>query len=351
MSRSTKIAGTPTVASRFLQRLQAVCGEARWSEARARGARYVELARLLDRPKKAAPIKPPAPRPPRAARPARLSVTEIEHWLRDPYTIYAKHVLKLARFDPVDTPPGARDRGTVIHAAIGDFSQAFASGLPADPLAELLARGRLCFAPLVAFPEARAFWWPRFERIARWFADWETGRRGNLSAVHAEIRGEIEIPAGDRMFRLTAIADRIERSPDGSYVVLDYKTGRVPTDKQVRAGISPQLTLESAILRAGGFPGIARGASIAALAYVALKGGDPAGLAQLIDLKDRSADQHADAAFERLAALVSRFEQETQGYPSLLRPMWKNSYGDYDHLARAKEWSATGGEVDAEGSE
>jgi ATP-dependent helicase/nuclease subunit B len=348
LSRSTKVAGTPTVASRFLQRLQAVCGEAHWNEVRARGARFVELARALDQPTDVSPIKAPAPSPPRAARPTRLSVTEIEHWLRDPYTIYAKHVLKLARFDPVDTPPGARDRGTVIHGAIGDFSQAFAGGLPADPLAELLARGRKWFAPLVDFPEAKAFWWPRFERIARWFADWETARREHLAAVHAEIRGEITIPAGDRAFRLTAIADRIERLPDATFAVLDYKTGRIPSDKQVRAGVSPQLTLESVILRAGGFPGIERGASVAQLAYVALKGGDPPGQAQVIDLKDRSADQHADAAFARLAALVLRFEDEAQAYPSLLRPMWKNSYGDYDHLARVKEWSATGGETDAD---
>ena len=63
-----------------------------------------------------------------------MSVTEIEHWLRDPYTIYAKHILKLRALDPVDTPPGARDRGTVIHKAIGDFTAKFADGLPADPL-------------------------------------------------------------------------------------------------------------------------------------------------------------------------------------------------------------------------
>jgi ATP-dependent helicase/nuclease subunit B len=346
LTRSTKVAGTPTVASRFLQRLEAVCGEAHWNDVRDRGARYVELARSLDRPRRVAAIKPPAPCPPRDARPTRLSVTEVEHWLRDPYTIYAKHVLRLAPLDPVDTPPGARDRGTVIHAAIADFSQAFAGGLPADPLAELLARGRQYFAPLAAFPEARAFWWPRFERIARWFADWEAARRRNLVTVHAEIRGEIAIPAGDRTFRLTAIADRIERHQDETYALLDYKTGRVPSDKQVRVGVSPQLTLESVILRTGGFPGIPAGGSIGQLAYVALKGGDPAGQAQSIDLKDRTADQHADAAFERLAALVWRFEQEAQGYPSLLRPMWRNSYGDYDHLARVKEWSATGGELE-----
>jgi hypothetical protein len=37
-------------------------------------------------------------------------VTEIEHWLRDPYTIYAKHILRLAPLDAIDTPPGAADR-------------------------------------------------------------------------------------------------------------------------------------------------------------------------------------------------------------------------------------------------
>ena len=79
----------------------------------------------------------PAPCPPLAARPTRLSVTEIEHWLRDPYTIYARHILRLLPLDAVDTAPGARDRGTVIHGAIGDFTKLFINGVPADPLAAL----------------------------------------------------------------------------------------------------------------------------------------------------------------------------------------------------------------------
>ena len=33
-------------------------------------------------------------------------------------------------------------------------------------------------------------------------------------------------------------------------------------------------------------------------------------------------------------------------YRSLVHPMWATRYGDYDHLARVKEWSATGGEND-----
>ena len=92
-----------------------------------------------------------------------------------------------------------------------------------------------------------------------WFAEWEIARRGNIAEIDAEIRGEIEIPLDDeRTFTLSARADRIERRDDGSYAILDYKTGQPPTGKQVRMGLSPQLTLEAAILREGGFAGYPR---------------------------------------------------------------------------------------------
>src|SRR5215203_1654869 len=118
-------------------------------------------------------IAKPAPKPPLAARPLSLSVTEIEHWLRDPYTIYAKHILGLREFDPIDLTPGAADRGSVIHGALGEFTETFAAGLPDDTELELIQIGERHFAPLQDYPEARAFWWPRFQRIARWFAAWE----------------------------------------------------------------------------------------------------------------------------------------------------------------------------------
>ena len=67
----------------------------------------------------------PTPKPPRDVRPISLSVTEIETWLRDPYSIYARHVLRLQPLNEVDTPPGARDRGTVIHGAIAEFTETY----------------------------------------------------------------------------------------------------------------------------------------------------------------------------------------------------------------------------------
>jgi len=346
LTRAAKRAGAPTVASRFVQRLAAVAGE-RWQAACRGGDKYLDWARALDRSGKPRPVARPAPKPPVAARPTRLSVTEIEHWLRDPYTIYAKHILRLRPLDPIDTPPGAADRGSVIHGAIGDFTAAFAHKLPDDALAELLAFGAKHFAALDDFPEARAFWWPRFERIARWFADWETRRRPHIEAVQAEIRGEIEIPLGERSFHLSARADRIERLGDGSYAILDYKTGQVPTWRQAASGLSPQLTLEGAILRGGRFGDIAPGASIAALIYVSLKGGSPGGEERPLDFPDSSPDAQVDLALQKLTAVARRFEDPATPYRSRERVMWgARAYGDYDHLARVKEWSPSGGAAD-----
>ena len=350
LSHAAKIGGAPAVASRFLHRLEAVAGEARWSAAKREGQKYVRWANELDRPARVKPVEQPAPRPPRHARPLRLSVTAIEDWLRDPYTIYARHILRLVPLDPVDMPLSAADRGSAIHGAIGEFTQIFASGLPADPANALRGIGQKYFAPLMERPEARALWWPRFLRIAGWFAGWETARRDHLLKIAAETRGEIAIPLGDdRIFVLSARADRIEQRADGTFAILDYKTGQPPTGKQVRMGLSPQLTLEAAILREGGFAGLPSGTSVSDLVYVRLSGNNPPGEEKPLELKLRQGDtaqppdEAADYAREQLEALIRKFDDENEPYTSLNLSMWANRYGHYDDLARIKEWSAAGG--------
>ena len=285
LTRAAKVAGAPTVASRFVQRLAAVAG-AGWQTALQHGDRYLAWAQSsTGQPRRRGRHRDRSPS--RRSQRGRAPVGHRDRALaaRSLYDL-CQHVLRLFPLDQIDTAPGAADRGTVIHGAIGEFTQVYAKALPEDAFGQLLALGRKHFAPLEEFPEARAFWWPRFERIARWFADWEGKRRAHVAAVQAEIRGEIEIPLGSRSFHLSARADRIERLDDGSYAILDYKTGQVPTGRQVAAGLSPQLTLEGAILRAGRFADIAPGASIAALIYVSLRGGIPGGEEKWIEFKD-----------------------------------------------------------------
>ncbi|HEY2754448.1 MAG TPA: double-strand break repair protein AddB [Pseudolabrys sp.] len=347
LSRAAKLAGAPTVTSRFVQRIAALAGKDRWKAVLARGNAMLDLARALDHPAAVEPAKRPEPKPPLNARPTKLSVTAIEDWLRDPYTIYARYILRLSPLDAVDTPPGARDRGTIIHGAIGDYTKLFGKAPPADPMAELIKLGEQHFEPLKDYPEARAFWWPRYLRIAEWFAQWDTTRRETIATLHAEIRGELTFAAGPRTFTLSGIADRIERRNDGSYAIIDYKTGTARTEKQVRTGLAPQLTLEAAILRDGGFKEIAPG-SVTDITYVTLKGGEPAGKNETIKFKDGTPDTQADHALTRLKEIAAKFANADTPYLSLVHPMWTTHYGDYDHLARVKEWSLTGGEDEGE---
>ena len=350
LSHAAKVGGAPAVASRFLHRLEAVAGDQRWQAAKTAGEKYVRFADELDRPGKIEPIPQPAPKPPRAARPLRLSVTAIEDWLRDPYTIYAKYILKLDPLDPVDMPLSSADRGSAIHDALGEFTQTYSTKLPEHPALALRVIGEKHFAPLMERPEAKALWWPRFQRIAAWFADWEIARRGHVGSLEAEIRGEIPIRLdNERAFVLSARADRIERRHDGTFAILDYKTGQPPTGKQVRMGLSPQLTLEAAILREGGFACIPAGSSVGDLVYVRLSGNNPPGEQRVLELKINKSDTPqppdvaADEARRKLEALIRAFEDEGQAYTSLNLSMWSNRYGTYDDLARIKEWSAAGG--------
>lgn len=349
LSHAAKSGGAPTVASRFLHRLEATAGAQAWDAAKQAGATYLQYAAALDHPDMVKPIAQPAPKPPRALRPLAMSVTEIEDWLRDPYTIFAKRILGLAPLDPVDMPLTAADRGSAIHAALGDFSRQFASALPDDIEAALRGIGATHFAVLMERPEARALWWPRFLRIAGWFSGWERERRGEVVRLDAEIRGETKIYLDEgRAFTLSARADRIEHRADRTFALLDYKTGMPPTGKQVRMGLSPQLTLEAAILRQGGFEGIPAGASVSELLYIRLSGNTPPGEERPVELKiNRSdppqfPDDGADEALRKLEALVRRFDDEAQPYTSLSLSMWANRYGRYDDLARIKEWSAAG---------
>jgi ATP-dependent helicase/nuclease subunit B len=258
-------------------------------------------------------------------------------------------VLRLFPLEPVDAEPGAADRGSVMHEAIGQFTQRYpGADLPADPEQELIAFGRESFERWLEFPEAQGFWWPRFKRIAHWLAGWERERRSSLADVHGEIKGRLEIPLQARTFTLTARADRIERRRDGSYAIIDYKTGQPPTAPQVQSGLAPQLTLEAAILRRGGFENLPAG-PVAEINYLRLKGGEPPVEEKPIKFsKGGTPDSHAEEALSKLTGVAARFLLDGEAYRSLVHPMWTKQYGEYDHLARVKEWAASGGESEAD---
>ncbi|MDP3546444.1 MAG: double-strand break repair protein AddB, partial [Phreatobacter sp.] len=341
LSRATKAGGVPTVPSRWMQRLAAVLGAPAWGDLVARGDRIVALADRLDETGAPRPIPRPNPAPPLALRPTRLSVTEIETLQRDPYAVYARHVLKLRALEALDQVPGAAERGTVIHDVLDAYTREASEGPVADPVGRLVSLGREHFAPYWDDPTVRAVWWPRFLRIAAWFAVADDERRQNFVTAHAERLGHLEFDTpGGRTFRLTTKADRIDVTADGRAEILDYKTGNPPSDKQVNSGLAPQLPLEAAVLKAGGFPEIDADLAVSALVYAKLGGRDPAGELRTVVPKDRTLDELVDQTLAGLKTLIATYEDERRGYLSWAMPQYVGGRSnDYAHLARVKEWS------------
>ena len=345
LTRAARVAGTPTLPSRWLLRLDTVLRAAGLESALTQSPESrqpLAWQALLDRPLpgESRRVAAPAPCPPLAARPRALSVTEIETWMRDPYAIYAKHILRLRTLEPLDAEPAARERGTFIHDALDEFVTRFPRGLPADAEAVLLDCGRRAFKEFLSRPAIWAFWWPRFERIARWFLATERERRPLLQSLVSEAKGTLALALPRGEFTLRAKADRIERGGDG-LVIIDYKTGVVPSGVEVAQGLAPQLPLEAAIAAAAGFAGVP-GADIAALEYWRLSGLATAGEIKKIAAGAEAAALAA-AARAGLAELVARFDEPTTAYRAV--PVARNAprFSDYAHLERVKEWRAGDG--------
>jgi ATP-dependent helicase/nuclease subunit B len=341
VTRAEKRGGAPTVESRWLQRLRALVGKDAAAESTARGEKYLAWARSLDLVERAPELRRPAPKPPLAARPKSLSITEIETLIRDPYAIYAKHVLKLRPLDAIGRPPDGSLRGSLLHEALGNFTAEWRGAYDAAAEARLAGMAEEVLRAVADFPDVHAIWSLRFRAVARWFVAFEAARDQEVTARHAEIVGALPVVPGT--FTLTGRADRIDVMRDGTLAIYDFKSGSPQTDRSVFAGLTPQMTLEAAMARAGGFAGVTAGASVSELAWLAVgRIGREDPYVSAVRLGER-ADDLADRALAELTALVAEFIKPDHPYTSRLRPRMDNARyeGDYDHLARVREWSLT----------
>jgi ATP-dependent helicase/nuclease subunit B len=232
-------------------------------------------------------------------------------------------------------------RGTVFHDALDHYArlrqETSLSGHDA-----MLAAGRLAFAAHQDDSDIMGFWWPRFERLAQWFAREDEILRAGVILSLTEKRGAVTFPIGDTEFSLSARADRIDIFESGAARIIDYKTGQVPGANAVEAGFKPQLTLEAAILARDGF-GLGRNVATRELVYVRLTGGEPPG--EVKALSELDIPSLAEKHFAELKTLLADYQRPEQPYLSLLAMEREADRGDHDHLARVDEWAQFGGTV------
>lgn len=334
LTRSQRSDDAQTVPSRWLNRLTNLMGGLKEqggpdaiAEMQARGEAWLARARQLEEPIVTSPAPRPSPRPAVEVRPNQLSVTEIKTLVRDPYAIYAKHVLGLAPLDSLVKTADARLRGIAVHQVFEDFVRSWDNDQTAD---DLVALAKRIFAEDVDWPSARLMWAARIARLAEDFVAEERIRQQNAVSSALEVSGKSVLP--ELGFTLTVKADRIDLDARSGAHLYDYKTGQIPSKKQQLA-FDAQLLLEAAMAERGDFEGL-KPRHIDGATYL----GVGAGLSSVPAPLD---EKPTARVWKELHKLISDYQEPNKGYTARRAMEKSKSVGWFDQLSRFGEWDET----------
>lgn len=337
LTRSIRSDDAETVAARWINRLTNLLaglpdqgGKQALADMRARGMHWMRLAAALEDPTPQDPAPRPAPCPPKAARPHRLSVTQIKTLIRDPYAIYARHVLRLDPLNPMMRAPDALLRGIVLHDVLEDFIRESAEDPALCTRERLMAKTVSVLAENVPWAEARATWLARLERVADWFVETEHARRELAQPAAFEAKGKAEIATLG--FTLTGKADRIDRDEAGHLHIYDYKTG-APPSKDQQTHFDKQLLLEAAMAERAGFEGLPP-ATVARALFIGL-GGMPKEVPAPLE------NEPTAKVWAEFETLIAAYLDPATGYTARRAVHSKSDFAAYDQLSRFGEWDIT----------
>jgi ATP-dependent helicase/nuclease subunit B len=335
-----RLNGAPAIPSRWVLRLQAVAMAAGLEVKDILSTNLTALASQLDQPKQFRPLRPPAPKPPVDTRPTVFSVTRVEKLIRDSYHVYAQKILRLEPLDPIGQDVDARLRGSLIHKALQNWITALEHVPDSERLHVLLLKGNDAFAPYIEMPEVKRFWWPRFERMATEFIDEDRTLRQGLVSSLTEITGRYECEILGKQHLLTAQADRIDILENGALRIIDYKSGQVPSIKQVQSGLAPQLSLEALIATEGHYKTV-NSNRLHDVIFIAVGGGsDGVKITSLASKTDLTIEiEKAKAGFLKL---LTDYQNPDTAYLPRHNMVQTDDVSDYDHLSRKLEWQMEG---------
>lgn len=333
LTRSQMNDGAQTVKSRWWMRLTTILQALHFDHTQIYDKYFSELSKKIDCPTKTSSFhpNPPAPCPPLNLRPKRLSASAIERLMRDPYSVFAKYILNLEPLDELDAIADQSDFGNLVHKVLEDFANTYPQEFPQNAREILLKLGKQAFSAANFSADKMAFWQPKFQQIVEWIITQESSYRQQISHIYSEIWGNLflEDPEFGR-FEIYAKADRVDRTTDGKYNIIDYKTGRARSAKEIRTGYAPQLPIEALIAKNGGFTNLPP-AEINRLMYWKLND-------KVIDINSEI-DQILASTKQHIIDIIKYFSQPRSVYLSRPNPKHVPEYSDYEHLARVKEWS------------
>ena len=334
LTRAVRSDEADTVPSRWLNRICNLLdglpdqgGRAAVENMKKRGALWLDRVDVLEEPGFTRPAHRPYPVPPVVSRPRKLSVTEIPRLIRDPYAIYAKHVLRLRPLNPLVHAPDALLRGIVVHEVLEQFIRHSVDHPENLTVSDLLRISETLLSSHVPWPTAQRLWLARIGRVASDFIASEETRRQAASPAAFEILGNQKLGSLD--FTISARADRVDVSETGALLLYDYKTGNPPTESQQKK-FEKQLLIEAAMAEEGAFEQFGT-AQVDRAVFIGLG-------STLKEVPAPITEEPPAKIWGELRKLIEAYFEPNQGFSSRRMLHQDTDQGDYDHLARFGEW-------------
>lgn len=258
--------------------------------------------------------------------PSVISATDIETLIKAPYNFYAKKILGLRAINKLEDTPSLADFGNFFHAVAQEYTNRYEEIKAAKTESFInIAEEIILTIPSPEF--SKNFWLAKIKALAYEFTEFEEQRRKKCTKIFTETKGELDLIIADRKVKIIAIADRIEIDKYNNFVILDYKTGAVPTKAEVLAGHAPQLIIEALILMADGFKEITYDPNSSfKLTYVKINNNKPYISTTEIEITSKELLEHKNALIKLVENYIT-----LRHYPIDLCEV---KYDDYAHLAR-----------------
>jgi ATP-dependent helicase/nuclease subunit B len=330
LTRATKVNGEATFKSRFLQRLEIFlqCNGLMLNNCTETMKAYEEYMDIKYNNCNDIYKKRPCPIPQEKLN--KLSATEVELLVKNPYDIYAKKILRLRRLNIVKKTSVFAKIGNAVHETLEKYCRNYEKykhnrnyyvrELVREVLEKHFADDKI----------SMEFNFDKILTMLEYFFELDDSARKNGCRVLVEDR--ISCTREKENFSLVAKVDRFEMLQN-NVAIIDYKTGELPSKVSVMSGEKLQMPIEALIMVKNNF-------NVTSLEHWSIKYGG--GEVLSIDDSDKKMQETNITIIDLinktesfLLQLLKYFNSGSNGYIATSRNM---DYSDYNELSRIREW-------------
>ncbi|KJV65876.1 MULTISPECIES: PD-(D/E)XK nuclease family protein [Ehrlichia] len=247
-----------------------------------------------------------------------LATTSLETLIKNPYVFYLNNILNVLPCKDINERFSMRDFGIIVHNVFYKYLLSNSNQHRYEDLIEIATSEFL--DKYKDFPQVETILWPKFQKMAEQFFEINLERSHDINEVITEHFFSWEICNN---VKVVSRCDRVECLKDGSVVVIDYKTGVIPSQSDINYGVALQMIIQALTVKQS------LKKDISGLMYWKINSED---------MKVIPVDNY----IELMKKLEIALKQLILDYVTIMKPFTASydisKYTNYDLITRIKEW-------------